>query len=85
MNKVCIVCDLPDGLNVFVGFDCLIDPVTGTKMYFNVWDTNIKNAKFFRSMDQGKQALKIVSKENTNIFARVEFYDKILEEYNKPG
>jgi len=82
-NKFCIACDLPDGINVFAGFHKKINPITGASTYFNVWDTDVSNAKLFRSAVQASNALKMVDRDG-NVKARVEPFDAVIKAANSP-
>lgn len=76
-NKFCIVCDLPDGINAFQGFHKEINPLTGGATYSNVWNTNVKTARLFRSRRQADIVLKMVDGMQI-VYARVETYGKVL-------
>lgn len=80
-NKFCIVIDAPDGVNVFEGFDIVINPVTGDKSIFNVWNSRVTAARLFRSPLQAKEALKLVDPKGI-VEARIEAYLPIKTAYN---
>jgi hypothetical protein len=74
-EKYCITVNLPDGLNVFVGFHKEINPVTGASTYFNIWqlvtdETTLGKAKLFRSQAQAETALKLVDGKQI-VYAKV--------------
>jgi hypothetical protein len=73
--EYCIVINLPDGVNVFEGFDIVVNPLTNAKTVFNVWNTDITKAKIF-SQKQAPEALKLVDPKGT-IEARIEPFSKI--------